>query len=102
MTNLRSGKFVGVPADDDTEILFEREIHVFDKDGLLQIWSWDDLRGASIILITNEISSIEDTDLIKNLKDSEVLTHDTETIIKRGEKYTFINWVPGEGVKNEA
>ena len=84
--------FAGRSVDEDTRILSAKYFQHDGYDLLLEKWFWDGIKGKSLILLTTQISALDDYEL-ENLA-SEILELPVEfkTTLKRSKDYTFFNF----------
>lgn len=88
-----SNKFVNVPVENDTRILFQKEIKIGEFNVLHQKWIWDGIVAESIIYDTMDIIQMNDEELINEVKKSRESKTDIEyTITKVDQGFIFINF----------
>lgn len=90
MSHMRNQSFKDVPVDSDTRIIGQKEVRIGGIDALCQCWIWDGIKGWSMVFFTNDVQDLSDDELVGLVREVEVIT--TSTTIKRGEKWTFVNF----------
>ena len=90
MTN----KFKDVPLDNDTRVLFEEIIKLGEYEIMHQMWSWDGIKGESIIFDDDDIKDLSEEEIKEKVRSSP-LVKDKEssmTFSQKGSGYTFVNF----------
>ena len=86
-------KFKGVPVEEDTEVLFQKEDMLGIYEILYQKWFWDGITAESIIFASEDIAELEEHEIIKQVKASPYFKKDSSTTFKRSDTgYTFVNF----------
>ncbi len=86
-------KFLKVPKDKDTRILFESEMKLHEFDVLYQKWFWDGITAESIIFSSDEITHLDDNDILAKVRCSDIVNQESQLTIKHSESgFTFINF----------
>ena len=82
-----------IPEDEGTHSLFRQPIRVGPHQAILDIWTWEGVRGWSFIFNADEVSLLSDETLLSILKDTMAseLTQGNP-MIKRGATHLFINF----------
>lgn len=88
-----TSKFVNIPADDETTVLFQTECKYGELDVVYQKWTWSGVVGESIIFLAADVKCINDVDLRKDILQAPICQKDTEVTIKRDRNgFTFVNF----------
>lgn len=85
-------KFAGIPREEDTKIFFSSPMRWGELDIVYEKWKWDGIRAESIIFLTEDVFSLNDTTLEADVRDGPLVKSDSQITIKRTEKYTFVNF----------
>ena len=86
-------KFDSVPVEEDTNILFSQQMKFGEYDILYQKWLWDHIYGESIIFFNEDISSINQDELLLKVKSSPIVKSDSELTISESKSgFTFVNF----------
>ena len=86
-------KFQDVPKEPDTRVLSRKPYNVGGYEALHERWSWDGIKGETLIFVSSEVSSLGDANLRKLLSESELFEADSQVTIKRSDSgYTFVNF----------
>lgn len=88
-----SDLFKAVPVEDDTRIIFEKEMQFGDYPILYQKWCWDGILAESIIFISEAVKDLNDAQLESEIKTSPLVNVDSNITIKRIDGgFTFVNF----------
>ena len=87
---MKNQLFNEVPVESDTIILGQKEVMIGGIDALCQCWMWEGIKGWSMMFFTDVVQDMSDEELVGLVRQVEVIT--TSTTIKRGEKWTFVNF----------
>ena len=63
-------KFNNIPEQKDTEIIFRAETRFGDFDVVYEKWKWDGILAESIIFDEDDVSEMDDDEIINQVKDS--------------------------------
>jgi len=86
-------KFLCVPVDDDTAILFSLECKLSERDILYQKWNWDGITAESFIFVSDDVAELTDAALEKEVRTSPAVKRDSSITIKRSDSgFTFVNF----------
>ncbi len=86
-------KFQTVPLESDTQILFQTEVKLGKYDVLYQKWSWEGITAESFIFANDDISGLEEEEIVNQVKASPLLRKDSAITFNRSSKgYTFVNF----------
>ncbi len=84
-------KFTKVPVEQDTKIIFRREIKLGEYEVLHEKWSWDGISGESIIFLDEDVAHLSEEDIKKEVR--ELLNKDSKMTFKRNKSgFTFVNF----------
>ena len=86
-------KFDGVPADEDTKILFRLEGKLGEFDILYEKWSFEGVTAESFIFANDDISGMTDEEIEQEVRKSPLVKNGSEILIKRLDAgFTFANF----------
>ncbi|ABM03685.1 hypothetical protein Ping_1911 [Psychromonas ingrahamii 37] len=86
-------KFEQVPTDSETKILYQHQAKLGDYDVLYQIWHWDGIKAESIIFASEDVSTLDDDKLKREISQSRLLKENSSITLKRNESgFTFVNF----------
>ena len=68
-----SDKFKNVPLDDDTRVLFEEITKLGGYEIMHQMWSWDGIKGESIIFTDADIKDLSEEEIKEKVRSSPML-----------------------------
>lgn len=86
-------KFDRVPIEHDTTILFQQTCKLSEYDVSYEIWSWDGVRGESIIFSNKDIDKLSDDEIVEKVLVSPLFKLGTTPTLKRPESgFTFVNF----------
>lgn len=83
--------FSDVSVEDDTRIINMTNVKVEGIEACYQSWVWDAILGKSLIFHNEAVEHFSDKEL-EALVGRNMVIEDPRMTIKRGEKYTFINF----------
>jgi len=63
-------KFNNIPEDENTEIIFRAQVKFGDLDVVYEKWEWDGVLAESIIFDEDDVSEMNDDEIINQVKDS--------------------------------
>ena len=63
-------KFNNIPEQKDTKIIFRAETRFGDFDVVYEKWEWDGILAESIIFDEDDVSEMDDDEIINKVKDS--------------------------------
>ena len=63
-------KFNNIPEQKDTKIIFRAETRFGDFDVVYEKWEWDGILAESIIFDEDDVSEMDDDEIINQVKDS--------------------------------
>lgn len=85
-------KFAKIPVDEGTRIDAEVLTKINGWDAVHQRWSWDGVRGESLIFCTEDLQGISE-ELLIDLLQSSVLAEFKDANVNQNENgYTFVNF----------
>lgn len=88
-----SKKFNGVPADEDTRILFRLEARQGNFEVLYEQWYWEGILAESIIFANDDILGMSDEEIEQEIRKSPLVKNGSEMKIKRSDSgFTFVNF----------
>lgn len=85
-------KFRDIPVDEDTRIISREFVKVGDLDAVREKWSWEGILGETLIFATGDVKDMDDVALEQLLREQEKLEDNLKVIIKRGERFVFVNF----------
>jgi len=86
-------KFENVPVESDTKILFQTETKFGEYEVLYQKWFWDGITAESLIFLSEDVSSLDDEAIKKEVLNSPLANVETSVTLKRSESgYVFVNF----------
>ena len=85
-------KFNNIPVEEDTKILMSSPMKWGELDIVYQKWKWEGITAESIIFLTEDIKEMDDEALEDDVRDGPIVREDSQVTIKRGEKFTFVNF----------
>ncbi|MBO6213588.1 hypothetical protein [Algoriella sp.] len=91
MTN----KFNNISTDADTTIMLNLETNFGEHDCVYQIWSFDNIKGSSLIFYKEDISDVSNEELENELRTSTLLTQKESKITfstTENNEYLFMNF----------
>lgn len=88
-------KFLNIPLDDDTKILFESPMKMGEIDCVLQIWRFDNIQGSSLIFQTSDLDFTSDEELKNWVRESEIIQNKEKIRLSKEPNehpFTFVNF----------
>lgn len=86
-------RFSGVRTDEDTKVLSRTETMFGPYEAIHERWQFEAIKAESIILISEDVSTVTNDELERALRTSELIQlGSTVTIARAGSGYTFINF----------
>jgi hypothetical protein len=88
-----SDKFKNKLTDNDTKILFEIEANLGEYKIMHEKWSWDGVYGESIFFANEDITHLNQSDLITLVKSLPLVEPDSTLTYKKSDSgFTFVNF----------
>jgi len=87
-----SDKFENIPVEEDTKIIMSSPMRWGELDIVYQKWNWEGITAESIIFLTEDVKEMDDDALEDDVRDGPLVKSSSQVIIKRMEKYTFVNF----------
>lgn len=87
-----SEKFSGVSKEDDTRILFRKEVKLGNYDVLHEKWNWEGIKAESIIFANDDISGLTDEEVEQEARKSPLIKEGSQITLKRSKEFTFVNF----------
>lgn len=88
-----NSKFASLPQDADTRIKSQRHINMAGIDALHQVWTWDGVKGESLIFAAADLSEATDRQIVDMAQSAGFVTNDPDFDIKRSESgFVFLNF----------
>ena len=87
-----SKKFSGVPKEDDTRILYRKEVKLGNYDVLHEKWNWEGIKAESIIFVSDDISDLTDEGIEQKVREAHFIQEGSSVTLQRGEEFTFLNF----------
>jgi len=85
--------FKSVPVEDDTTVLFQREVVLGEFQVLYQKWVWDGIKGESLIFLGCDVRALSDEQLISEVRSSPLVDDQSKVTMKRSDSdYIFVNF----------
>jgi|TARA_B110000495_G_scaffold152298_1_gene135308 hypothetical protein len=87
-------KFNNIPEEKDTEIIFRVEAKLGDFDILYEKWKWDGILAESIIFDEEDVSEMDDDEIINKVKDSPLFDdkiYKGNPTIRHNSGFVFVN-----------
>lgn len=86
-------RFKSVPRDSDTRILHRKVVETGGFYAQYQKWSWEGLKGESLIFVRSDVTDKSDEALISLVKASDFWDEQSEVTVKRDrEGFDFVNF----------
>ena len=88
-------KFNNIPEEKDTEIIFRVEAKLGDFDILYEKWKWDGILAESIIFDEDDVSEMDDDEIINQVKDSPLFDdkiYKGDPTIRHNSGFIFVNF----------
>jgi hypothetical protein len=88
-------KFLNIPLDEDTTILFESPMKMGEINCFLQIWRFDNIQGSSLIFLTSDLNFSSDEELKNWVKESEIIQNKEKITLSKepnDHPFTFFNF----------
>ena len=85
-------KFKDLPFDEETTILFRSPMKLGAFDIVYEKWRWEGIEAESIIFLSEDVKRLDDAALEAEVRKSPLVEKDSKVTMKRGEKYTFVNF----------
>ena len=90
-----SDKFKNIPVEEDTKVLFRKEIAFGPYEAIHEEWKWvfEGIKAESLILLQADVAALTDEELERTLRDSGLVQYDSKVTITRDrDGYTFLNF----------
>jgi hypothetical protein len=87
-------KFNNIPEEKNTEIIFRVEAKLGDFDILYEKWKWDGILAESIIFDEEDVSEMDDDEIINKVKDSPLFDdkiYKGNPTIRHNSGFVFVN-----------
>lgn len=85
-------KFINLPTEKDTKILFRSPMRWGDLDIVYEKWYWDGITAESIVFLTENVKELDDESLEADVRDGPLVRQYSKVTIARGDEFTFINF----------
>jgi hypothetical protein len=85
-------KFNQVMVEKDTRILKKSLIKINEIDARQEVWSWEGIRGCSVIFVSEEVQAFEHETLWQMVAETLKIDVTQSNTIKRQDDYTFVNY----------
>ena len=88
-------KFNNIPEQKDTKIIFRAETRFGDFDVVYEKWEWDGTLAESIIFDEDDVSEMDDDEIINQVKDSPLFDDKIYTgdpTIRHNSGFIFVNF----------
>lgn len=86
-------KFKNVPIEEGTKILSQQEAMFGEYEVLYQKWYWDGITAESIIFSSEDVSTLDDNAIEKEVRESPLVNSDSDVTFKRSDSgYVFVNF----------
>jgi hypothetical protein len=88
-----NAKFKDVPVEEDTRVLRREVVTVGGREVLHEIWTWDGVRGETIVFVSKEVGGLRDTELEAIVRQSNMVELGSQITIKRSDSgFTFASF----------
>jgi hypothetical protein len=87
-----SNKFENIQVEVDTKILMSSLMRWGELDIVYQKWNWDGITAESIIFMSDDVKEMSDEALENDVKDGPLVWTGSQITMKRGDKFTFVNF----------
>ena len=88
---MSNDKFKDVTTEEETRILFSSPSNFKDYEVLHQKWSYEGILAESLIFYNDDVSMSKE-ELIKYVKESPLVTENSQLTYSKGDTYTFVNF----------
>ena len=88
-------KFNNIPVEKDAEIIFRAENKFGDLDVVYEKWEWDGILAESIIFNEDDVSEMNDDEIINKVKDSPLFDeklYKGDPTIRHNSGFVFVNF----------
>ena len=88
-------KFNNISEQKDTKIIFRAETRFGDFDVVYEKWEWDGILAESIIFDEDDVSEMDDDEIINQVKDSPLFDdkiYKGDPTIRRISGFVFVNF----------
>ena len=85
-------KFKDLSTDEGTKIIFRSSMKWKELDIVYEKWYWEGINAESVIFLSEDVKDMDNDDLEKEVRASPLIDVDSQVTIKRGEKFTFVNF----------
>ena len=85
-------KFKDLSTDEGTKIIFRSSMKWKELDIVYEKWYWEGINAESVIFLSEDVKDMDNDDLEKEVRSSPLIDVDSQVTIKRGEKFTFVNF----------
>lgn len=86
-------KFDDVPVEEDTKIIFQIETKLGQFDILYETWFWEGITAESIIFAKEDVSGLDDNEILKEVKKSPLLKKDSKITLQHSKAgFVFVNF----------
>ena len=85
-------KFASRNIDTDTKILSEKIFQHDEYDLLLEKWFWDGIKAKSLIFLTEQVSSLKDSQLESLARKILDISTEQQATLTRSEHFSYFNF----------
>ena len=88
-----SDKFINVPVDQETKILFQQLATLGEFEVLYQKWFWDGITAESIIFANQDVTGLGEEDIKNEVRSSPLVNKDSKITFNCSDSgFTFVNF----------
>lgn len=81
-----------VPTEEDTRILYRKEVKIGDYDVVHERWNWEGIKAESFIFANDDISGLTDEKIEQEVRKSQLFKGESQITLKRTKEFTFVNF----------
>ena len=87
-------KFKNVPLEIETRLISAKAVQLDKFEVLHQVWSWEGIKGESIIFADEDVQGLSEDEIKKIVRDSDMLEDKGSnlTFAQKGNGFTFVNF----------
>jgi len=85
-------KFKNIKTDEDTKIIFRKDVLINRLEALHEKWNWDGILGESLIFVSNEVKEINEELFVLVLTSNGYFEDSTRITLKNIGEFTFVNF----------
>ena len=85
-------KFKNIKTDEDTRIIFRKEIKINGLEAVHEKWNWDGIIAESLIFVSVEVKEINEEMFQLILGANHYFSESSQITLKRLDEFTFVNF----------